>query len=192
MSPLVVWYCTYCLYCQGWYWWVELDGKKHPLHSLETFDSCFWRWELLVKIWTVWWWWWWWWLMVFVVWLTDERRLALFPAGTIVRDPLHRESPTLGEQDVQWRSCAVGITATLRCLNLGFGFSGWHLIENLRIIKQWKSLLFIRGNNNTLFDILSQSRWYHILQIIFIIVSIGWCFEGRIGHCSKFCCYVTF
>ena len=30
----------------------------------------------------------------FVVWLTDERRLALFPAGTIVRDPHHCESPT--------------------------------------------------------------------------------------------------
>ena len=36
--------------------------------------------------------------MVFVVWLTDERRLALFPAGTIVRDPDHRESPTRREQ----------------------------------------------------------------------------------------------
>ena len=30
--------------------------------------------------------------IVFVLWLTDERRLALFPAGTIVRDPYHRES----------------------------------------------------------------------------------------------------
>ena len=35
---------------------------------------------------TTWWWWWW---IVFVVWLTDESRLALFPAGTIVRDPHH-------------------------------------------------------------------------------------------------------
>ena len=41
-----------------------------------------------------WWWWWWWWWIVFVVWLTDGRRLALFPAGIIVRDPHHRESPT--------------------------------------------------------------------------------------------------
>ena len=31
---------------------------------------------------------------VFVVWLTDERCLALFPAGTIVRDPHHRQSLT--------------------------------------------------------------------------------------------------
>ena len=31
----------------------------------------------------------------FVVWLTDKRLLALFPAGTIVRNP--RESLTLGE-----------------------------------------------------------------------------------------------
>ena len=32
--------------------------------------------------------------LFFVVWLTDERRLALFPAGTIVRDTHHCESPT--------------------------------------------------------------------------------------------------
>ena len=34
----------------------------------------------------------------FVVWLTDKRRLALIPAGTIVRDPRHRESLTRCEQ----------------------------------------------------------------------------------------------
>ena len=32
--------------------------------------------------------------IVFVVWLTDERRLALFPTGTIIRDPHRRESHT--------------------------------------------------------------------------------------------------
>ena len=32
----------------------------------------------------------------FLVWLTNERRLALFPAKTIVRDPHHR-SPGLAE-----------------------------------------------------------------------------------------------
>ena len=39
----------------------------------------------------------------FVVWLTDERRLALFPVGTIVRDPHHRESPTRREQGLNLR-----------------------------------------------------------------------------------------
>ena len=39
----------------------------------------------------------------FVVWLTDERRLALFPIGTIVRDPHHRESPTRREQGLNLR-----------------------------------------------------------------------------------------
>ena len=39
-------------------------------------------------------------LIVFVVWLTDERRLASFPAGTIVRDPHHCESPARREQDL--------------------------------------------------------------------------------------------
>ena len=39
-------------------------------------------------------------LIVFVVWLTDKKHLALFPAGTIVRDPHHPESPTCREQDL--------------------------------------------------------------------------------------------
>ena len=39
----------------------------------------------------------------FVVWLTDEKRLALFPAGTIVRDPHYRESLIRGEQDLSLR-----------------------------------------------------------------------------------------
>ena len=32
--------------------------------------------------------------------LTDERRLALFPAGAIVRNPHHRESPTRRQQNL--------------------------------------------------------------------------------------------
>ena len=39
----------------------------------------------------------------FVVWLTDERRLTLFPARTIVRDPHHRESLTHREQGLNLR-----------------------------------------------------------------------------------------
>ena len=39
----------------------------------------------------------------FVVWLTDKRRLALFPAGTILRDPHHRESLTRREQGLDLR-----------------------------------------------------------------------------------------
>ena len=42
-------------------------------------------------------------LFFFVVWLTDERRLALFPLGTIVRYPYRRESPTRREQDLNLR-----------------------------------------------------------------------------------------
>ena len=40
-----------------------------------------------------------WWWIALVVWLTDEKRLALFPTGTIVRDPHHLESPARGKQD---------------------------------------------------------------------------------------------
>ena len=56
--------------------------------------------------------------IVFVVWLTDGKRLALFPVETIVRDPHHRESdkpraefePTqnLSSGFVEWK-CAVVI-----------------------------------------------------------------------------------
>ena len=61
--------------------------------------------NILSNIWWWWWWWWWWWYwwwwwIGFVVWLTDKRRLALFPVGTIVRDPHHFESPTRGENDL--------------------------------------------------------------------------------------------
>ena len=45
--------------------------------------------------------------------VTDERRLALFPAVNIVRDPHHRESPNLSSGLGDW-SCAVVITSTLR------------------------------------------------------------------------------
>ena len=37
------------------------------------------------------------------MWLTDEKRLALFLAGTIVRDPHHHESSTRRKQDFNLR-----------------------------------------------------------------------------------------
>ena len=40
----------------------------------------------------------------FVVWLIDERRLSLFPNGTIVRDPHHGKSLTCLEQDLKLRN----------------------------------------------------------------------------------------
>ena len=43
----------------------------------------------------------WGWWIVSVVWLTDEKRLALFPSRTIVKDPHHREPPTRREQDYE-------------------------------------------------------------------------------------------
>ena len=39
----------------------------------------------------------------FWVWLTDERPLALFPAGTIARGPQHCESPTRCQQGLNLR-----------------------------------------------------------------------------------------
>ena len=75
------------------------------------------------------------WWIVFVVWLTYERRLALFPVGTIVRDPHHLKSPirrhAAGFQPVQNLSsgvsewiCAVAITITPRH-HSGFSMVKW-------------------------------------------------------------------
>ena len=55
------------------------------------------------------WWWWWWWWIVFVIWLTDERHLALFMAGTIVRGPLHHESLTCHKQGLNL--CIIWVQA---------------------------------------------------------------------------------
>ena len=43
------------------------------------------------------------WWIVFAEWLTDERRFALFPEGTLFRDPHHRKSPTRHEQGLNLR-----------------------------------------------------------------------------------------
>ena len=42
-------------------------------------------------------------MMVFVEWLIDKRCLDLFPTGTIVRDPNHRESPIHCEKGLNLR-----------------------------------------------------------------------------------------
>ena len=42
-------------------------------------------------------------ILFFVVWLADERRLALFPAVAVVRDTHYRESPTRRKQDLKLR-----------------------------------------------------------------------------------------
>ena len=78
------------------------------------FQNFFKAWELAAspfyKTWWWWWWWWWWWI-VFVVWLTDERHVTLFPARTIVRDPHHRESLTRSKQDLNL--CKTWVQALL-------------------------------------------------------------------------------
>ena len=43
----------------------------------------------------------------FVVWLTDEKRLALFPSWTTGRNPHHHEYLTRREQDLNLRRTCV-------------------------------------------------------------------------------------
>ena len=45
---------------------------------------------------------------VFVVWLTEERRLALFQDGKSVRDPHHRETLTRRKQDLNLCRTSLG------------------------------------------------------------------------------------
>ena len=48
--------------------------------------------------------------IVFEVWSTDERRLALFPAWTIVRDSPHREPPSRRKQELNlYRTCVQAL-----------------------------------------------------------------------------------
>ena len=44
-----------------------------------------------------------------MAWLTNERCLAFFPAGTIARDPHHGESPIRREQGLNLRSTWVQV-----------------------------------------------------------------------------------
>ena len=47
---------------------------------------------------------------VFVVWLTEERRLALFQDGKSVRDPHHCETLTHRKQDLNLCRTSSGFT----------------------------------------------------------------------------------
>ena len=84
-------------------------------------------------------WYWRWRWIVFVVWMTEEKRLALLPAGTIFRDPHYRESPRCCEPIlglcwtfVNW-SCTVVIQY---CLVSNTCFK-YYLVKNMRLwIKQ--------------------------------------------------------
>ena len=58
---------------------------RYLFNNLHFFHGNFWNWGS------------WSWWIVFVVWLTDKRRLALFPAKTIVRDPHHCKALTCQE-----------------------------------------------------------------------------------------------
>ena len=46
-------------------------------------------------------------IIFFALWLTNERRLALFPAGTIIRDSHRHESLTRCNQDLNLRRTGV-------------------------------------------------------------------------------------
>ena len=47
--------------------------------------------------------------LFFVVWLTDEKHIVLFPAGIIVRNPNHRKSKTHRELDLNLRQTWVQV-----------------------------------------------------------------------------------
>ena len=65
--------------------------------------------------------------------MAAKRRLALFPAGTIVRDPHHRESPTRREQD-KLSIASVSLLSTL--LPTLFGHAICLKFKNIRYIQR--------------------------------------------------------
>ena len=82
-------------------WWMFI--QPYFISNYHSWDSDLKSLQTIFRAITRWWWRWWSWWIVFVVWLTDERRSALFPAGTIVRDPDHSEAPTRREQGLSLR-----------------------------------------------------------------------------------------
>ena len=70
-----------------------------------------------------------------MVWLTDERRVALFSAGTIVRDLHHRESLTHYKQDKFYAFLTHGLDqfSNLRSVlsMKNFGFIGIKVRHNI-------------------------------------------------------------
>ena len=60
---------------------------------------------------------WWWWWIVFVEWLTKEKkRKALFPVGTIVTDSQYHRSPACPKQDLNLGRTCWGVVITTRHL----------------------------------------------------------------------------
>ena len=105
-STLVISWC----YNLPLFWWIGYFDTQDTLLQLFYFGTS--REDLICDWWhftkhTYWWWWrwwwWWWWWIVFVVWLTDDRCLALFSAETIIRDPHHSEYLTRRKQDLNLR-----------------------------------------------------------------------------------------
>ena len=56
---------------------------NHFSRLYETIQKMYCKIILFFCCWWWWWWWRWWWWFVFVVWLTNERRLAIFSAGPL-------------------------------------------------------------------------------------------------------------
>ena len=79
-------------------WGCKQEVKRYPIQCIKDLNYNHEQITIMVNIW-----WWWWWWIVFVVWLTNKRRLSLFPAETIVRNPHHLESPTCRKQDLNLR-----------------------------------------------------------------------------------------
>ena len=76
----------------------------------------------------------------FVVWLTEERRLALFPAGIIVRDPHHRESRHAASSSYNYYT-KLNVLYPLNSTVLRFFLQ--HLIERNYLLKIFQRTLIL-------------------------------------------------
>ena len=101
---------------------------------------------------------WWWWWIVFVVWLTDKWRLALLPAGTIVRDPQHRESPTHWEPE--FRSCWMKLCSIDNHYTTAKRRNGAMKLESQQIRKHQEILPVTSGlfsSQKNIFSIIAEN-----------------------------------
>ena len=134
------------------------------------------------------WWGWWWWWIVFVVWLTDERRLGLFPAGTIVTDPHHCESPTISFRLSWIKFCSSDNHYTINILNIELcqiPILLSYLVVRKRVSKKMLWLihdrqLYLRQTDRQTTLFAPETVWFHVphclKEIRWSIVLLKWNF----------------
>ena len=121
--------------------------------------------------------WWWWWWIVFVVWLTDERRLALLSARTIVRDLTianlrHAASRIWTCAEPEFRLCWMMLS------------SGDNHYTAASVISNTPLHIFHYITTPLISNVVSSIKILYLLGMLFNIVSIkaSWNNDGQLNN----------